>query len=162
MTFRFAVAPHHPLARTPTPIDDETLLAHRLIVVADSAVRDAATVGLLGGQDTLTVDNMQSKIDAQIRGMGCGFLPEAMLAPYVAAGLLLIKEVVRPTRTLPLRYAWTASAHAPPGRALQWWLQQLESPATREALLTHPMPLEWRAMPGKPQLRDGAAALHRG
>ncbi|WP_415842219.1 hypothetical protein, partial [Paracidovorax anthurii] len=25
--------------------------------------------------------------------------------------------------------------HAPPGRALQWWLQQLESPATRKALL---------------------------
>lgn len=139
MTFRFAVAPHHPLASATEPIDDETLLAHRLIVVADSGVRDAASVGLLGGQDTLTVESMQAKIDAQIRGLGCGFLPEAMVAPYVAAGLLCVKNVARPTRTMRLRYAWTPSAHLQPGRALQWWLEQLESPTTRQALLIHPL-----------------------
>lgn len=138
MTFRLAVAPHHPLAQATAPIDDETLLAHRLVVVADSALRETASIGLLGGQDTLTVDNLQAKIDAQIRGLGCGFLPEAMVAPYVAAGLLQLKEVTRPTRNMRLRYAWTPSTHARPGRALQWWLEQLDSPATRQALLTHP------------------------
>ena len=137
MTFRFAVAPHHPLAQATEPINDETLLAHRLIVVADSGLRDAASVGLMGGQDRLTVDNMTAKVEAQIRGLGCGFLPEAMIAPYVAAGLLRIKEVARPTRTMRLRYAWTPSAHTRPGRALQWWLEQLESPTTRHALLSH-------------------------
>lgn len=137
MIFRFAVAPHHPLAAAAEPIDDETLLAHRLIVVADSGVRDAASVGLLGGQDTLTVGSMPAKIEAQIRGLGCGFLPDSMVAPYVAAGLLRVKDVARPTRNMRLRYAWTPSAHTRPGRALQWWLEQLESPTTRNALLAH-------------------------
>lgn len=146
MTFRFAVAPHHALAQAIEPIDDDTLLAHRLIVVADSGMREAASVGLLGGQDTFTVGSMQAKIDAQIRGLGCGFLPDSMAAPYVAAGLLRIKDVTRPTRNMRLRYAWAPSAHTRPGRALQWWLEQLESPTTRHALLSHPQ---------RPQLPGG-------
>jgi DNA-binding transcriptional LysR family regulator len=141
MTFCFVVAHHHPLARTTVPIDDETLLAHRMIVVADSGLREAASVGLLGGQDTLTVDSMPAKIEAQVRGLGCGFLPEPMAAPYIEAGLLLVKAVTRPTRTIRLRYAWTPSAHTQPGRAMQWWLEQLESPTTRHALLAHSTPL---------------------
>ncbi|NTV87427.1 MAG: hypothetical protein HGA21_11875 [Burkholderiaceae bacterium] len=31
------------------------------------------------------------------------------------------------------RYAWRATGR--PGRALQWWLDQLQSPVTRRALL---------------------------
>lgn len=139
MTFRFAVAPHHPLAQAQEPIDDATLIAHRLVVVADSGLRDAASIGLLHGQDTLTVDSLTAKIEAQIRGLGCGFLPDSLLAPHVAAGLLCIKEVTRPTRQMRLRYAWAPSAHTQPGRALQWWLEQLESPTTRQALLSHPL-----------------------
>jgi DNA-binding transcriptional LysR family regulator len=132
MIFRFAVAPHHPLANAAEPIDDETLLAHRLIVVADSGVRDAPAWACSAGR-TLTVDSMPAKIEAQIRGLGCGFLPDSMVAPYVAAGLLRVKDVARPTRNMRLRYAWTPSAHTRPGRALQWWLEQLESPTTRKA-----------------------------
>lgn len=137
MTFCFAVAPHHPLAHATAPIDDETLQAHRLIVIADSGLREAASVGLLNGQDILTVDSVPAKIEAQVRGLGCGFLPEAVVTPYIAAGLLLVKDVTRPTRTMRLRYAWTPSTHSRPGRALQWWLEQLESATTRHALLNH-------------------------
>ena len=42
-------------------------------------------------------------------------------------------------RVVSLSYAWLAATHkgdAGPGRALQWWLTQLESPTTRAALLT--------------------------
>ena len=141
LSFVFTVAPHHPLAQAQEPIDDATLMAHRLVVVADSSERDAASIGLMDGQDTLTVASMQAKIQAHIHGLGCGFLPEPMAAPFIAAGLLCAKAVKRPTRTMRMRYAWTPPQHGQPGRALQWWLAQLESPATQAALLSqHPLP----------------------
>ncbi|MHA7600752.1 LysR family transcriptional regulator [Alicycliphilus sp. T452] len=135
LRFIFVVAPHHPLARAPEPIDDATLRAHRLIAVADSARRGNVTIGILAGQDVFTVDNMRAKIQAQLRGLGGGFLPEPMVRPYVEAGHLVVREVVRPARTVPMNYQWGGPGATAPGRALQWWLSQLQSPATRLALL---------------------------
>jgi hypothetical protein len=43
--------------------------------------------------------------------------------------------VRRPTRIARLGYAWRESGPLGPGRGLQWWLSQLESEATRRALL---------------------------
>jgi DNA-binding transcriptional LysR family regulator len=59
------------------------------VAVADSAQRGGMTMGLLGGQDVLTVDTMQAKMQAQLRGLGGGFLPEPMVRPYVEAGRLV-------------------------------------------------------------------------
>jgi DNA-binding transcriptional LysR family regulator len=68
MEFVFAVAPHHPLAKTPdTPLSDAELLRHRAIAVADSARRLAPlTFNLLPGQDVLT-GNVPAKIRAHLR-----------------------------------------------------------------------------------------------
>ncbi len=142
MTFVFTVAPFHPLAHIDTPISDEMLLEHRLVVVADSAQKERTSMGLLNGQDIFTVDTVQAKINAQLRGLGCGFLPEAIARPYVKAGLLVIKTVTRPTRQVRLRYAWKKPSNGGLGKALQWWLAQLESPVTQQALLEqhHPFP----------------------
>jgi len=132
--FVFAVAPHHPLAKAKEPISDEVRLKHRAVAVADSIQRGAATTfGLLAGQDVLTVPTMQSKLDAQLRALGAGFLPEPMARPHIERGTLVVKEVQRPVRIVRLNYSW--KGNPPPGRALQWWLQQLESAATRRALL---------------------------
>jgi DNA-binding transcriptional LysR family regulator len=76
---------------------------------------------------------MRAKLDAQLRGLGGGFVPEPMVRPYVESGRLVVKEVQRSARLVRLTYAWRSSDSA--GRALQWWLGQLESPATRRALL---------------------------
>jgi hypothetical protein len=43
--------------------------------------------------------------------------------------------VARPAREVPVSYAWGGASQAAPGRALQWWLEQLQSTATRRALL---------------------------
>ena len=136
VTFVFAVAPFHPLADMDSPITDDVLLEHRLVVVADSALKERTSMGLLHGQDTFTVDTIHAKIEAQVRGLGCGFLPLPLVQPYVEQGLLRIKNVTRPTRHIRIRYAWKKSGHADGGRALQWWLAQLESPITRQALLS--------------------------
>ncbi|MDO9360869.1 MAG: LysR family transcriptional regulator [Polaromonas sp.] len=150
--FVFAVAPHHPLAAETGSISDAQLQQHRAVAVADTTVRGAGlSMGLLGGQDVLTVPTMQYKIEAQLRGMGCGFLPEPLARPYIEAGHLVTKTVARPRRPVAMSYAWRAQGDAPAvssrktlrpgsplipqGRALQWWLEQLARPPTQKALL---------------------------
>ncbi|MFO1243957.1 MAG: LysR family transcriptional regulator [Ramlibacter sp.] len=135
VAFVYAVAPHHPLATAAQPLADALLQKHRAVAVADSVQRGSAvTVGLLGGQDVFTVPTMLAKLDAHLRGLGCGFLPEPMARPYVETGRLVVRQVERPNRQVRVSYAWRG-ANPGQGRALQWWLKQLDSTATRAALL---------------------------
>lgn len=137
LSFVYCVAPHHPLATAPEPISDDVLLKHRAVAIADSAqLRGGAmTLGLLAGQDVLTVSSVATKLDAQLRGLGGGFLPEPLARPYVESGRLVARELQRATRKVRMSYAWRSVGNLGPGRALQWWLEQLERPATRTALL---------------------------
>ncbi len=156
--FVFAVAPHHPLAGVSGGISDAQLQPYRAVAVADTTLRGAGiSMGLLGGQDVLTVPTMQYKLEAQLRGLGCGFLPEHLARPYIDNGRLVVKAVDRPRRAVPMSYAWrghSAGATAPArkngsggaqparpphnGRALDWWLEQLARPQTQLALLERP------------------------
>jgi DNA-binding transcriptional LysR family regulator len=137
--FVFVVAPSHPLARMEEPLVDTELLRQRAVAVADSARRlTPLTVNLLPGQDVLTVHSMADKIDAIARGLGCGFVPEPMARPAVAAGLLQVRRTQRAPQVAPLSYAWRCTAgrrKTVTGLALQWWLEQLAHPRTRQALL---------------------------
>jgi DNA-binding transcriptional LysR family regulator len=138
LCFVYAVAPHHPLAQAQEPISDEVLVKNRVVAVSDSALQRgmAMTIGLLQGQDVFTVSTMRAKLDAQLRGLGGGFLPEPLIRPYLESGRLVAREVQRaPRRTIRLSYAWRNAGNLGPGRALQWWLAQLESATTRAALL---------------------------
>lgn len=144
--FVFAVAPHHPLARFEGPIPDAELLHHRAVAVADSAQRLAPlTHNLLPGQEVFTVATVQAKVEAQLRCLGCGFVPEPVAREHIRAGHLVVKPVQRVRQPAALGYAWRGAAVAGAGGAkgrrparglaLQWWLQQLDSAATRRALL---------------------------
>ena len=138
--FVFAVAPHHPLASAAEPIDDAEIVRHRAVAVADSAHRlTPVTVNLLPGQEVLTVSDMEAKIAALLRGIGCGFLPEPMIRDAIAAGALKVKVVQRTRAPARLAYAWRAApgkgGKMQPGLALKWWLERLESATTRRALL---------------------------
>jgi DNA-binding transcriptional LysR family regulator len=138
MRFVYAMAPHHPLAHADEPLPDALVQQHRAVAVADSAQRANVTLGLLGGQDVLTVPTMRAKLEAQLRGLGCGFLPENLARPYLDTGRLVARRVQQPERVVDVGYAWHAPSGLGLGRAVQWWLQQLESPATRAALLNAP------------------------
>lgn len=136
LRFVFAVAPHHPLARAPEPLSDEVIRPHRAVAVADSIQRGGGlSVGLLAGQDVFTVASMPAKVDAQIRGLGAGFLPTCLAQPYIDTGRLVVKRLERPEQQLVFSYAWRMGGRSSQGRALQWWLTQLQSPITRAALL---------------------------
>ncbi len=135
--FIYAVAPHHPLAHATEPLSDEVIQKHRAVAVADSIQRGSGmTFGLLNGQDVFTVPTMQAKLDAQLRGLGGGNLPHCMARPYLETGRLVVKQTERSQRVVSLHYAWRGGKGSTQGRALQWWLQQLESPATRSALIS--------------------------
>jgi DNA-binding transcriptional LysR family regulator len=140
LPFVFAVAPHHPLAQATEPISDVELLRCRAVAVADSAQRmSPLTVNLLPGQDVLTVSSMAAKIEALLRGLGCGYVPEPMVRELLAAGQLLPKRTLRPNVAPKMGYAWRCGAgkreRANLGLGLQWWLKQLAAPTTRSALL---------------------------
>ncbi len=132
--FVYAVAPHHPLASLTEPLSDAELLKHRAVVVADSTQSSLTqSFGLLEGQDYFVVSSVAAKLDAQLRGLGAGFLAEPIARTYLDTGRLVACPVERSTRELNLSYAWRASGS--PGKALDWWLKQLERPITRRALL---------------------------
>ncbi len=142
MPFVFVVAPHHPLARADAPLTDVELLRHRAVAVSDSAQRlSPQTINLLPGQDVLTVSDTPMKLEALLRGLGCGFLPQSLVAEHVEAGRLRVMPVQRPVVVPRLAYAWR-TADGPgtrrsrdSGLALRWWLAQLDRPTTRAALL---------------------------
>jgi DNA-binding transcriptional LysR family regulator len=133
--FVYAVAPHHPLAALPEPLGDDVIRRHRAVAIADSVQRGGGvTLGLLPGQDVFTVATMPAKLDAQVRGMGAGFLPTCLAQPLIDTGRLVVKRVERAERQMPVHYVWRSNDGGR-GRALQWWLEQLKSRVTRAALL---------------------------
>ena len=134
--FVFAVAPQHPLAKAPEPLSDRLISQHRIVTAADSVQQGRGmTVGLLEGQDVFTVTTMQAKLEAQLRGLGCGFLPEGLAQPFIETGRLVVKRVERAEHQVRASYGWRKTPASARGRALQWWLDRLEHPGTRSALL---------------------------
>lgn len=134
--FVFAVAPHHPLAKAVEPVSDDMMRQHRVVAAADSVQQGSGlSVGLMTGQDVFTVSTMQGKLEAQLRGLGCGFLPAGLAEPYIACGSLVAKRVERSERQIQASYAWRRMPEMSRGRALRWWLEQLEHVQTRQALM---------------------------
>ena len=124
--FVFAVSPSHPLAAAPEPLGREQLATHCAIAVADSARRLLPrTVGLLMGQETVTVPDMVSKFRLQCAGLGFGFLPEPYVQQAVRDGRLVIKEVEEPK---PEETFWLAWRTGEEGAALRWWRERMQRP----------------------------------
>ncbi|MGJ7916222.1 LysR substrate-binding domain-containing protein [Massilia sp. LXY-6] len=133
MSFVFVVAPSHPLASVRHRLGKAELSEHRAVSVADSVrLLQARTVGLLFGQDTLTVPDMQTKYDFQMAGLGFGFLPEAWARPAIAAGRLVAREVEEPKPDETLFMAWRTGEE---GAALKWWRERLRTAPPLERML---------------------------
>ena len=135
LRFVFAVAPSHPLAGFDRPIGKTELYKHRTIAVADSArTLPERTIGLIFGQETLTVPNIQCKFEYQLAGLGGGFLPEPCARQAIAAGLLVEKQVEEPKPDETYYLAWRSNET---GKALQWWLERMRREHALEHLLQY-------------------------
>lgn len=133
VAFVFAVAPTHPLAAIDRPLTKGDLRDHRAIAVADSARKLLPrTVGLVFGQDTLTVPDMATKLAMQQSGLGFGFLPEPIARAALRAGQLIEKTVDEPRADEVLHLAWRSGED---GAALAWWLARMRQPATLVRLI---------------------------
>lgn len=133
--FAFCVAPHHPLAEAAEPLTAAQIAEHRIVAVADTARQlQPLTVGVLPGQDVLTVPSLASKLEALLRGLGCGSLPAPMVRRHIEAGRLVRKTTYEGRRSSPMSYGWRDAGQSH-GKALAWWLDKLRSPATQRALL---------------------------
>jgi DNA-binding transcriptional LysR family regulator len=135
LSMSLAVAPHHALAALPGPVGEDDIGRHRIVVIGDTAARmPRLTLGVQPGQEVMTVPDLRTKVRAQVLGLGCGRLPLRLVRALQASGKLVGVAGIEPT-AVDLVYAWRRSAAR--GKALAWWLRQLESRHTCEALLMH-------------------------
>jgi len=130
----FVAAPFHPVCREPEPLSEEAILAHRAVSVADtSRLLEPRTVGLLSGQDTLTVPSLEAKAAAHVAGLGVGFLPRWVAEREAMAGRLRILSVARARPPVELVVAWRPGEE---GKALRWMARRLEDPLVAAELLS--------------------------
>lgn len=124
----FAIAPHHPLAQASEPLPAHLIQQHRAIVVPDSSRSLMPySIGLLSGQETLRVPDMQAKVQAQIAGLGCGYLPLGFIHDALAEGRLVVKAVAEVNASVRMCSAWRNNGV---GHALKWWLDYLAKDQT--------------------------------
>lgn len=127
-------APFHPLAAETQPIPESKIQEHRAVAIADSSrLLAPRTVGLLSGQDTLTVPSLEAKVAAQVAGLGVGRLPRWIAEREQYAGRLKILEVEVRMASAEAFIAWRP---ANAGKALKWFLKRLEDPLVTASLLS--------------------------
>lgn len=127
IAFVFCCAPEHPLASVPQPLAEDTIRAHRALVVADTARQFAPRSGnLIDGQPRLTVSSMRTKIEALERGLGVGYCPRHWVAEALAEGRLVALETIAQPTSRDTYLLWRRGER---GRALQWFIDRLASDA---------------------------------
>ncbi|MBJ9275201.1 LysR family transcriptional regulator [Citrobacter amalonaticus] len=115
----FAVAPHHPLAEEAEPLSRSTIKRYRAIVVGDSSSLAAATATqLLDDQEAITVFDFKTKLELQISGLGCGYLPRYLAQRFLDSGALIEKKVAAQILFEPVWMGWNEQTA---GLASAWW-----------------------------------------
>lgn len=123
LEFHYAVAANHPLANLNEPLQNIDIMQYRAISAADSSrVLTPNSSGILTSQNVLTVPDMQAKLQAQIAGLGVGYLPKKMAERHAASGELVIKSVEGPKPKITSYLAWSNKG----GKAQQWLIDQLK------------------------------------
>ncbi|ACE83565.1 transcriptional regulator, LysR family [Cellvibrio japonicus Ueda107] len=119
--FVFAVAPNHPLCLHQGPVDAAAIRAFPTIVIADSSVSTPGrSSGLLESRQVIRVANTQAKIQAQVMGVGVGFLPKHLVADELHNGSLIALDCSVPRPPIPLYLAWRKGNN---GKALRWFVE---------------------------------------
>ncbi|MET6678359.1 LysR family transcriptional regulator [Citrobacter amalonaticus] len=115
----FAVAPHHPLAEEGEPLSRSTIKRYRAIVVGDSSPLAVATATqLLDDQEAITVFDFKTKLELQISGLGCGYLPRYLAQRFLDSGALIEKKVAAQLLFEPVWMGWNEQTA---GLASAWW-----------------------------------------
>lgn len=120
--FVFAVAREHPLCLHRGPVDAAAIQAFPTIVAADSSLTaPGRSSGLLESRQTIRVANASAKIQAQIMGVGVGFLPRHLVKDELQNGDLIALDCAVPRPNVPVYMAWRKGCE---GKALAWFVEQ--------------------------------------
>lgn len=115
----FVVAAHHPLAQMPEPLSRRTIKRFRAIVVGDNTSSECATIQqLLDDQQAITVFDFKTKLELQISGLGCGYVPRYLAQRFLESGALVEKSVVA---HIPFEPVWIGWNEQTSGLASVWW-----------------------------------------
>ncbi len=122
----FAVAPSHPLASLPEPLAMASVVQYRGAVISDTSRElQPQSVAIDAGQPYLAVPTLAAKLEAQCEGLAVGTLPECIAARAIADGKLVARQVTGMRDTTHCYLAWRGDEA---GRALHWWVEQLDQP----------------------------------
>jgi DNA-binding transcriptional LysR family regulator len=132
LEFQYAVAANHPLAKLKEPLQNIDIKQYRAISAADSSRNlEPITSGIITGQEVLSVPDMQAKLEAQIAGLGVGYLPKKMAEKHAETGALVIKTVTEPKPKITSYLDW----HNKGGKAQQWLIEKLKQLTLDELLM---------------------------
>jgi len=124
LEYLFAVAPEHPLAKLPEPLLRDQVRQYRAVVVRDTSRHTAGTdLRVLDEQKILSVHDFGAKVQAQLAGLGCGYLPRYLAEPHLASGMLVERRLESETRRDRAYLAWNENAT---GNAALWWRENLQ------------------------------------
>ncbi|MFC0173044.1 LysR substrate-binding domain-containing protein [Vibrio comitans] len=96
------------------------------MVVADSSrTLETRSAGLLDGQPRITVPSISKKIEAQLQGLGVGYLPVHRIQQELQIGQLIALEVEHvDQREREIHLAWNKNNK---GKALAWFVKKIQS-----------------------------------
>ena len=106
----FVMAPGHPLNRMTGILPDSALERFPAVNFEDTSTeRKKSKAWLLPGQKEIIVPDLKTKLRCHLEGVGVGFLPETLCAPYLRAGRLITRRVSNPRLCSPMSLAWRES-----------------------------------------------------
>ncbi|CAN7597172.1 LysR family transcriptional regulator [Caballeronia sp. LjRoot31] len=122
----FVVAPDHPLADLPEPLGIDTVMRYRGAVISDTS-RELRPRSVATGttQECIALPTLSAKLAAQCEGLAVGTIPECLAAKPIAEGKLVAKRVTGMREVTDCYLAWRDDET---GRALRWWVEQLDQP----------------------------------
>lgn len=123
----FVVAPHHALAKAEEPLTRRLIKRSRAVVVGDtSRIESARAMHLLEEQEAITVFDFKIKLELQISGIGCGYMPRYMAQRFIDSGALVEKQVAGQVPFVPVWIGWNEQTA---GLASEWWREKIVSDA---------------------------------
>ncbi|GAC16627.1 LysR family transcriptional regulator [Aliiglaciecola lipolytica] len=120
--FVFVVAKDHPLAEFIGILEGQHIKAFPAIVVADSSRNlPSRSSGIFESKQVIRVPTMLAKRDAQVAGLGVGFLPLHLVRNQLQTGELVAKSTSLHRPAVPIFMAWDKTKA---GNALAWFIEQ--------------------------------------
>jgi len=123
VVWTFVVARTHPLSEIDQPLTKADIQKFRAVVIRDSSQQlPTLTQRVFDKQTILRVATMQHKIDAQIKGLGVGFLPRHRIQKQLDNGHLVVLPLAEEIPQTPLHLVWKSNNK---GKALRWFINKL-------------------------------------